>query len=89
MIRFTLIAALLSVVFFQIVGEKVPINEGAMGDGLFFRNVAGNFLEKIEGGSYNAFQMQRVMPFAFVNVMFGAYEIVKSNFYNLFFISHA
>jgi hypothetical protein len=79
LIRFTLIAALLSVVFFQIVGEKVPINEGAMGDGLFFRNVAGNFLEKIEGGSYNAFQMQRVMPFAFVNVMFGAFEIVKSN----------
>lgn len=64
--------------FFQITGEKVPVNEGAMGDGLFFREVAGNFLEKIEGGSYNVFQMQRVMPFAFVNVMFGVFEIVKS-----------
>jgi hypothetical protein len=79
LIRFTLIAALVSVVFFQIVGEKVPINDGAMGDGLFFREVAGNFLEKIEGGSYNVFQMQRVMPFAFVNVVFGVFEIVKSH----------
>ena len=78
MIRFTLIASLVTIVVFQIIGEKVPLNEGAMGDGLFFREVAGNFLEDIEDGSYNVFQMQRVMPFAFVNIMFGVFEIIKS-----------
>ena len=79
MIRFTLIAALVSVVLFQILGEKVPVNEGALGDGLFFRQVTGNFLEEVEEGSYNVFQMQRVMPFAFVNVLFGVFEILKSH----------
>lgn len=79
MIRFTLIAVLATIVVFQITGEKVPVNEGAMGDGVFFREVAGNFLEDVETGGYNVFQMQRVMPFAFVNVLFGALEILKSN----------
>ncbi|MCL6260545.1 hypothetical protein M3O96_15690 [Aquiflexum sp. TKW24L] len=78
MIRFTLIAALFTIVIFQITGEKLPVNEGAMGDGLFFRDVAGNFLEDIEDGGYNLFQMQRLMPFAFVNVIFGALHILKS-----------
>lgn len=57
----------------------MPINEGVMGDGVFFREVSRNFLEEVEEGGYNVFQMQRVMPFAFVNVLFGAFEILKSN----------
>jgi hypothetical protein len=77
LIRFTLIAALFAIVVFQLVGEKVPVHEGALGDGLFFREVAGNFLENIEVGNYNIFQVQRVMPFAFVNVTFGALHILK------------
>ncbi|WP_373521493.1 hypothetical protein [Aquiflexum sp.] len=67
------ISVLLAIVIFQILGEKVPINEGAYGDGLFFREVAVSFLDKIENESYNVVQIQRLLPFAMVNMIFSMF----------------
>lgn len=79
MLRFVLIASLFAVIVFQMVGEKVPVNDGAMGDGLFYRSIAADFLGKIENESYNVFQLQRVMPFAVLNVTYSVFEWVKSH----------
>lgn len=79
MLRFVLIASLFAVIVFQMVGEKVPVNDGTMGDGLFYRSIAEDFLGKIEDESYNVFQLQRVMPFAVLNVTFSLFEWVKSH----------
>lgn len=50
-----------------------------MGDGLFYRELAGTFLGTIEDESYNFFQLQRVMPFAVLNVVFSVFEWVKDH----------
>ncbi len=58
---------------FQILGEKVPVNEGAYGDGVFYREVAVSFLDQIEDESYNMVQIQRLLPFAMVNMIFSLF----------------
>lgn len=67
------ISVLLGIVIFQILGERVPINEGAYGDGLFYREVAVSFLDQIEHESYNVVQIQRLFPFALVNMIFSLF----------------
>ena len=66
-------------VFFQINGEKIPVNEGAFGDGLFFRDVARFFLEDMEHSGYNLVQLTRILPFALLNLSFSALHLVKDN----------
>ena len=51
----------------------MPVNDGAMGDGVFFREVAGSFLDTIEDESYNIVQIQRLLPFAMVNMVFSLF----------------
>lgn len=55
---------------FQIAGEKIPINEGAIGDGIFFRQVAIEFVDVIDADSYNYWQLQHILPFAMVHVVY-------------------
>lgn len=71
--RSIFILVLLAFVIFQILGERVPINEGAYGDGIFFREVAVSFLDQIEDESYNVVQIQRLLPFALVNMIFSLF----------------
>ncbi|WP_228780216.1 hypothetical protein [Aquiflexum lacus] len=71
--RSIFISVLLAIVIFQILGEKVPIHEGAYGDGLFYREVAVSFLDQIEDESYNIIQIQRLLPFAMVNMIFSLF----------------
>ena len=68
--RIILILLLLAIVIFQIQGERVPIHEGTMGDGLFFRQVAIEFVDVIDADSYNIWQLQHILPFAFVHVVY-------------------
>lgn len=70
MSRIILIILLIGIVLFQIPGEKVPINEGTMGHGLFFRQVAIEFVDVIDRDSYNIWQLQHIMPFALVHVVY-------------------
>lgn len=70
MSRIILIILLIGIVLIQIPGEKVPINEGTMGHGLFFRQVAIEFVDVIDRDSYNIWQLQHIMPFALVHVIY-------------------
>lgn len=72
-----LIALLALIVFLQINGEKIPVNDGAFGDGVFYREVGQTFLESIEEQGYNLIQLTRILPFAFLNLSFSAFHIVK------------
>lgn len=74
-----LIALLALVVILQINGEKIPINEGAYGDGVFYRDVGRFFLDDIENSGYNLVQLTRILPFALLNLSFSTFHIVKDN----------
>ena len=74
-----LIAFLLLLIFFQINGEKIPVNEGAFGDGLFYRDVGRFFLDDMEKSGYNLVQLTRILPFALLNLSFSALHLVKDN----------
>ncbi len=72
-----LISFLAILVFVQINGEKVPVNEGAFEDGIFYRAVGQTFLETIEDQGYNFVQLTRILPFALLNLSFSTFHIVK------------
>lgn len=72
-----LILFLALIVFLQISGEKIPVNDGAFGDGVFYRGVGQTFLESIENQGYNLVQITRILPFAALNLSFSAFHIVK------------
>ncbi|SEG43652.1 hypothetical protein [Algoriphagus boritolerans] len=72
-----LIAFLATLIFLQINGEKIPVNEGAFGDGVFYRSVGQTFLESIEAQGYNLVQLTRMLPFAVLNLSFSTFHIVK------------
>ncbi|SDC83374.1 hypothetical protein SAMN04488104_100740 [Algoriphagus faecimaris] len=74
-----LISILALIVFFQINGEKIPANEGAYGDGVFYREVGRNFLDDMEESGYNLVQLTRILPFGLLNLSFSAFHIVKDN----------
>lgn len=74
-----LIALLALIVFFQINGEKIPVNEGAIGDGLFYRDVGRFFLDDMDNAGYNLVQLTRILPFALLNLSFSTFHIVKDN----------
>ncbi|MDF2159416.1 hypothetical protein [Algoriphagus sp. CAU 1675] len=74
-----LLSILAVIVFLQINGEKIPVNEGAIEDGIFYREVGRNFLYDMEEGGYNLVQLTRILPFALLNLSFSAFHIVKDN----------
>lgn len=74
-----LLGLLALIVFFQINGEKIPVNEGAYGDGVFYRDVGRFFLDDIENSGYNLVQLTRILPFALLNLTFSTFHIVKDN----------
>lgn len=74
-----LLGLLAVIVFFQINGEKIPVNEGAYGDGLFYRDVGRFFLDDMDNSGYNLVQLTRILPFALLNLSFSTFHIVKDN----------
>ncbi len=68
--RFVFTAFLLIIVILQIPGEKVPYNDGAGWDGVFYREVAAGFLQTVEEDGYNTYHLQRILPFAILNALY-------------------
>ncbi|GAB2633227.1 hypothetical protein [Belliella aquatica] len=69
-----LLTILFAIVIFQIANEKIPINDGAIGDAAFYREVAASFLDTLDSEQgYNFLQIQRILPFAIIN---GVYVIL-------------
>jgi hypothetical protein len=78
-LRNSLILVFLAIVIFQMIGEKVPYNDGAGWDGLSYREVAFNFLDQTREGGYNHYMVQRLLPFAFLNITFEFFNIPLQN----------
>lgn len=75
-----LLTILFAIVFFQITYEKIPINEGAIGDGVFYREVAASFIETLDSDDgYNFLQIQRILPFALINAVFVLFDFEMDN----------
>ena len=74
-----LIAILALIVYVQINGEKIPVNEGAFADGVFYREVGRFFLDDIEASKYSALELTRILPFALLNLSFSALHIIKDS----------
>lgn len=78
-LRNSLILVFLAIVIFQIIGEKVPFNDGAGWDGLAYREVAYNFLDQAQEEGFNHYMLQRLLPFAFLNVVFEYLDVPFQN----------
>ena len=68
--RFLLVLIFFLLVMVQLPGEKIPLNDGAGWDGTFYREVAAGFLDTIEESGYSPYQMQRILPFAGLNIVY-------------------
>ncbi|SNS22852.1 hypothetical protein SAMN06295967_105198 [Belliella buryatensis] len=69
--RSLLISLLFIIILFQIFSEKIPVNEGAFGNGVFYREVATAFLDQINSDDgYTFLQVQRILPFALLNAIY-------------------
>lgn len=65
-----LIILLFSIVFFQIIAEKLPIQESTIGDSTFFLKVSMEFLDTFEKNNYSLWQVSEILPFALLNIIF-------------------
>lgn len=75
-----LITILFAIAIFQIVNEKIPVNDGALGDGIFYREVAATFLDTIDSDKgYNFLQIQRILPFALINAIYVLFDFEIDN----------
>ncbi|SHK61201.1 hypothetical protein [Fibrobacter sp. UWEL] len=70
-----LLFLLLGLFSISIVGEKIPMNDGAGFDGEFYRTVAENFTSDILNKGYDNFRIQRIFPFFLINLAFGTLGI--------------
>ena len=73
---FSALLTLFAVIFlFSIFGEKVPYNDGAGWDGVFYRDVTQNFTTDFFRNSYDSFRIQRIFPFFIINILLSIFSI--------------
>lgn len=70
---------LLGIFTFSILGEKIPMNDGAGFDGEFYRRVAESFSTDFLNKAYDNFRIQRIFPFFLINITFGILGIETSH----------
>jgi hypothetical protein len=70
---------LFSIMLFSMLGEKVAYNDGAGWDGLLYREATYNFSNMILNHQYDAYRIQRILPFAVINIIYNIFHIEKSN----------
>lgn len=79
-VRIVLCLVLALVLSYTFLGEKVAYNDGAGWDGVFYREVVQNFSEDYFNGLYDQYHIQRVFPFAIMNLIYNVFDISKDNF---------
>lgn len=77
--RIVLCSILFIILFFSFKGEKVAYNEGAGWDGLFYREVVQNFSNDYFDYKYDRYRIQRVAPFAILNIIYNIFDLPKDN----------
>jgi hypothetical protein len=70
---------LFSIVLFSMLGEKVPRNAGAGWDGVYYRDVMYNFSSEIFNHHYDRYRIQRILPFAVLNIVYNVIDIKKTD----------
>ena len=66
---------LLILVTVSFIGEKIPINNEAGYDGIFYYNVAQNFSSDFWTTGYDPFRIFRIFPFFLINLFFETFNI--------------
>ncbi|MCL1943293.1 MAG: hypothetical protein FWF54_07095 [Candidatus Azobacteroides sp.] len=77
--RAALVGILMVILSFSFLGEKMAVNEGAGWDGDFYREFARSFDTQIKEGGYSIYTIQRIAPFALINVVYNSFGISKDN----------
>ena len=70
-----LVLVLLFIFTLSIIGEKIPLNDGAGYDGAFYYNVAQNFSTDFWTTGYDNFRIYRIFPFCLINLIFQLFSI--------------
>lgn len=78
-VRIFACAILCLILVHSFMGEKIAMNDGAGGDGLFYREVSAGFTDDILSKGYDSFRLQRIAPFALENVVYTILDIPKDN----------
>lgn len=77
-VRAILIVLLTLILLYTSFGEKV-YNTGAGWDGQLYRTIAQEFSQTISKESYSSYYIQRLAPWAFLNVIYGGLNIDTNN----------
>ena len=68
-VRSILIVGLLILVMMSTLGEKVAYNNGVGWDGQWYFAVCQDFLHNIFNHTYDTYRIQRILPFAIINIV--------------------
>jgi hypothetical protein len=77
--KWIVLVGMFLVVSVNLMGEKIPYNDGAGWDGLLYREIAASFSSQIQDEGYNQYSLQRLLPFALLHYSFLALGIPLSN----------
>lgn len=70
---------LFALVAISVLGETIPVNDGAGFDGEFYREVFRNFFGTFFSTGYDSFRIQRIFPFCLMNVVYTVAGIPRDN----------
>lgn len=82
--RIILILIFVIILFFTLIGEKVPHNGGMGWDGMNYFRTIQSFTELITNHGYDRYAIQRIMPWGIVNMLFRFCNIEASSYNALF-----
>lgn len=68
-----------ALVAISVLGETIPVNDGAGFDGEFYREVFRNFFGTFFSTGYDSFRIQRIFPFCLMNVVYTVAGIPHDN----------
>ena len=68
--RISLVIIFFIILFFTLIGEKVPLNDGMGWDGMNYFRTIQSFTELIANHGYDRYAIQRIMPWGMVNILF-------------------
>lgn len=82
--RISLVLIFFTILFFTLIGEKVPLNDGMGWDGMNYFRTVQSFTELIANQGYDRYAIQRIMPWGLVNIVFKFFNIETSSYNALF-----
>lgn len=69
---------LLSLLILSIFSEKISIGDGAGWDGTYYKKICENFSNDIFNNNIDRYTLQRVFPFAIINMVVEIFNLPKT-----------